>query len=112
MATAAYEHEEDAAPNPLAIAMLFTPASGSKRDRALVDTRRSTMAENKKPRHKPQKICHSMKNAIRNGDNNRVFKLMDAHAIPGRPRYQGAGSQRSVGGIRPGIAGESASHLA
>ena len=64
IATAAYEHDEEAAPNNAANVNERVESSGSNRDISDFDTITSMTAENKNPRLTPQNICHSIANDI------------------------------------------------
>ena len=65
-ATAAYEHDEDAAPRPVAVATLRARSSGSRP--AIVDLRTSDSitADNVKPRITDHVTCHVINPATRN----------------------------------------------
>ncbi len=66
MATAAYEHDEIAAPNRPAVAIERGPPSGNNFDIASFAISTSMIAERAKPRLRPQKICQNMVKASHN----------------------------------------------
>jgi hypothetical protein len=65
-ATAAYEHEEDAAPSASAVAIERGRSSGSSRLISLWETTACTTAESKKPRINGHRISHPMARAMAN----------------------------------------------
>ena len=62
-ATAAYEHDEDAAPRRVAIVRLRAPASGRRRVISALDTTAWTTAERRNPRISAQVISQAMPKA-------------------------------------------------
>jgi hypothetical protein len=63
-ATAAYEHEELAAPNPQAFTIVRGLSSGKSRDISSFETTACTTALNKNPSTSAHKISHPIVNAI------------------------------------------------
>src|SRR5437899_12706637 len=63
-ATAAYEHDDDAAPSPVAIARVFGESSGNNRLISDFETTACTTADKPKPRMSGHKISQNMANAI------------------------------------------------
>src|SRR5437870_9292261 len=63
-ATAAYEHEDDAAPRPHAMASDFGESFGNSRIISLLETTACTTADKPKPRMRGHKISQNMANAI------------------------------------------------
>src|SRR5205085_12245258 len=63
-ATAAYEHEDEAAPNAVATASVFGDASGSNLLIARFETTACTMAESVNPRTSGQRISHAIAAAM------------------------------------------------
>ena len=97
MATAAYEHEDEAAPRLPAIRMLRGPASGSRRDISSFETISSMTAEKRNPRLSPQKMSQNITNAIHSAwpNKSRTGKDVSGAALrcvikppPGRLRCQ------------------------
>ncbi len=66
IATAAYEHDDEAAPSPVAIAMLRGPPSGISFATFSRDTVACTNAESPKPRMSAHSICQPIKAPICN----------------------------------------------
>jgi hypothetical protein len=64
IATAAYEHDDDAAPSTLAFTIDLAEASGNSLDISPFDTATSITAEKRKPRERPQKMSQNIVNAI------------------------------------------------
>jgi hypothetical protein len=63
-ATAAYEHDEDAAPNPQALASVFGELLGSIRLISPFETTACTTPESAKPRMSGQRISQNMAEAM------------------------------------------------
>ena len=85
-ATAAYEHDDDAAPSPVAVARLRGRSSGSSR--AIVDLRTSASitADSVKPRISDQVTCHVIDPATRERVQHGVPG--GVHANPSSARIQ------------------------
>src|SRR2546426_668843 len=63
-ATAAYEHDDDAAPNPQAIAIVRGESSGSSRVISDFETSAWTAADNANPRTSAHRISHVIPNEM------------------------------------------------
>ena len=63
-ATAAYEHDEEAAPSPQAIARDFGESSGSQRPISPLETTACTTPDNVKPKIRGHRISQNIAKAI------------------------------------------------
>jgi hypothetical protein len=75
-ATAAYEHDDDAAPSPVAIARVFGESSGNSRLISDFDTTACTTPDKPKPRMSGHKISQNIANAIQSAWPRAVIKLI------------------------------------
>ena len=74
-ATAAYEHDDDAAPSPQAIASDFGESFGRSLVISLLETTACTTADKPKPRMSGHKISQNMANAIHSAWPSATIKL-------------------------------------
>ena len=100
-ATAAYEHDDDAAPNPVAMASVRGRSSPSRRMIVLRRTTACTTADNAKPRISAQRICHVIDPAMARAWP-RACSARTAFSFPGwRSRYREGHDRTRIVVARP-----------
>jgi hypothetical protein len=85
-ATAAYEHDDEAAPSPQAIASDLGASSGSNRPISPLETTACTTADSANPRTRAHRISHVIENAKSSCLGDRRQDRREHRLLPREPR--------------------------